>query len=188
MHARSAALVESEYAPERVAIVREALVVEPEQASLTTLLDALNTAASPDALRRVHAERQPLDAEALLLLKNETIDLERELSKVHEDLERESGVTYGLTQLTSTALMVTAGAVSWLLRTSSLATIMITSLPAWVRFDALPILEDEKKRLGEDEEFEAWREDRELDDLFDAQGKTAEGTEAVKDGAGALRS
>jgi hypothetical protein len=165
--------------------VDDAPIAEPPQTNLSTLLDALEQAGSPEALTdvrsRLRSEWMPLDADALRAGRDAS-DLSRALARMHEDLDRDSSVTYGLTQLTSTALIATAGAVSWLLRTSSLATSLLTSLPAWVRFDPLPVLEDENPRGDEDEEFEAWREDRELDDLFELAppakdaGSGAEGT------------
>jgi len=99
-------------------------------------------------------------------------ELRRTLASMHRQLDEDVVVGRVSGDLGSpAALVVAAGTVSWLVRSSSLFAGMVVALPTWVRFDPLAILEASDPSATDtdhdDDAFEAWREGTELDDIFD---------------------
>jgi hypothetical protein len=136
-------------------------------ARLSSLVEALSSAGSPRIEQAIDARLQAEQLEPDLLFDPMMWEvLQNTLDSVHEDLEREAPIVAESAVLRSAALAITAGTLSWLMRASSLMTSLMISLPAWMRFDPLPILQRDDEDAEEDE-FERWHEDRQLEDLFE---------------------
>ena len=96
-----------------------------------------------------------------------TRDLDEAFAEEEEDYRIDAQVTMGAT------LSFTAGVVSWILRSGSLAASFISVVPLWQRLDPLPILgaaavekRKDVRRMEEQEEDGKDENDKRVEDLF----------------------
>ncbi|MGI9487805.1 MAG: hypothetical protein ACR2RF_18375, partial [Geminicoccaceae bacterium] len=94
------------------------------------------------------------------------------LDRTQSDIRDESdffGIT--LTQISvGTSVTLTAGFVTWVLRGGALASALLTSMPAWQRFDPLMLIQ--KRRREDEEDKKTTRVDRIFDEMSRSQDRS----------------
>jgi hypothetical protein len=142
--------------------------IELQRPQLPSVVEAMRMDVQVSSAPTLHARRIKL-TEAPVEIDWRLWDA---LDRVHADVDRSADISYWA-QLQVFALLLGTGAIGWLVRASSLLSGLIASLPAWLAFDPLPIVNTMRRRAerDEEEEFETWREGTELEDVFDGDAE-----------------